>query len=211
MSYCNTSSASFVCMSPDRPSDNAYHPYNSNALCIMHYVCIFSAPMSGSSKVHALRHICIVTICNMNISTVPHMGPIFRTTFHLGIYPDQWRHSSTIVLRKPGRPDYSLPKAYRPITLLDTMAKILLSCVADDLTYIAEQNNLLPSTHFGGRPGRSTTDSLHLLTKFVTDAWASKDNFVSVLFLDVKATFPSVIVNRLLHNLRKARIPKEYI
>src|SRR6267154_3644673 len=78
MSYCNTSSASFVCMSPDRPSDNAYHPYNTNALCVMHYVCIFSAPMSGSSKVHALRHICIVTICNMNISTVVTYDSTFQ-------------------------------------------------------------------------------------------------------------------------------------
>lgn len=83
------------------------------------------------------------------------------------------------------------------------MAKILSSCVADDLTYISEQHNLLPPMHFGGRPGRSTTDSLHLLAKFVTDAWASKDNHVSILFLDVKAAFPSVIVNKLLHNLKK--------
>jgi hypothetical protein len=142
---------------------------------------------------------------------VPFLGPIFRATFTLKIYPEQWKKSSTIVLRKPGRPDYSLPKAYRPITLLDTMAKLLSSCVANDLTYIAEQHQLLPPTHFGGRPGRSTTDSLHLLTKFITDAWASKDQFVSVLFLDVKAAFPSVIVKRLLHNLRIARIPEEYI
>ncbi|KAH7919726.1 hypothetical protein BV22DRAFT_1022465, partial [Leucogyrophana mollusca] len=56
---------------------------------------------------------------------VPYLGPIFRATFTLQVYPEQWKHSATIVLRKPGRPDYSLPKAYRPITLLDTMAKIL--------------------------------------------------------------------------------------
>ncbi|KAG2360085.1 hypothetical protein BDR07DRAFT_1290669, partial [Suillus spraguei] len=53
-----------------------------------------------------------------------------------------------IAVCKPGRPDYSVPKAYRPITLLDTMAKILSSCVADDLTYIAEEHHLLPPTHF---------------------------------------------------------------
>ncbi|KAG2072431.1 hypothetical protein BDR04DRAFT_987375, partial [Suillus decipiens] len=55
---------------------------------------------------------------------------------------------STIVLYKPGRPDYSVLKAYRPIMLLDTMANILSSCVTDDLTYIAEEHNLLPSMHF---------------------------------------------------------------
>jgi len=142
---------------------------------------------------------------------VPYMAPIFRATFSLEIYPDEWKKSTTVVLRKPSRPDYSLPKAYRPITLLDTMAKILSSCVADELTYIAEQHNLLAPTHFGGRPGRTTTDSIHLLTKFITDAWASKEGFVSLLFLDVKAAFPSVVVNKLLHNLRAAGIPQEYV
>jgi hypothetical protein len=91
------------------------------------------------------------------------------------------------------------------------MAKILSSCVADDLTYLAEQHNFLPSTHFGGRPGRSTTDLLHLLTKFITDSWASKNKFISLLFLDVKAAFPSVVVSRLLHNLHKLGIPQEYM
>lgn len=129
------------------------------------------------------------------------MGPIFRATFTLGIYPEEWKKFSTIVLCKPGRPDYSLPKAYHPIMLLDTMAKILSSCVADNLVYIAEQHNLLPPTHFGGQPGRSTVDSIHLLTKFTADAWASKDNHVSMLFLDMKAAFPSIVVTRLLHNM----------
>lgn len=142
---------------------------------------------------------------------VPYMAPLFRATFTLEIYPEEWKRSSTIVLRKPGRPDYSLPKAYRPITLLDTMAKILSSCVADELIYITEQHNLLAATHFGGRPGRATTDSLHLLTKFITDAWASKEAFVSLLFLDVKAAFPSVVVAKLLHNLRAKGIPQEYV
>jgi hypothetical protein len=87
------------------------------------------------------------------------------------------------------------------------MAKILSSCVADDLTYIAEEHNLLPQTHFGGRPGRSTIDSLHLLTKFITNSWASKHDHVSLLFLNVKAAFPSIVTKRLLHNLRNAGIP----
>lgn len=43
---------------------------------------------------------------------VPFMGPIFRATFKLGIYPKSWKTSSTIVLCKPGRPDYSIPEAY---------------------------------------------------------------------------------------------------
>ena len=143
---------------------------------------------------------------------VPWMGHLFRATFELKFFPNDWLTSKTVVIRKPGRPDYSAPKAYRPIALLDTMSKILSACVAEDLTWITTQHNLLPHTHFGGLPGRSTTDSLHLLTKFVHDAWAHPtDNHVSMMFMDVKAAFPSVVPEQLFHNMRKRGIPTEYI
>jgi hypothetical protein len=91
------------------------------------------------------------------------------------------------------------------------MAKILSLCITDDITYLAEQFNLLLANHFGGRPGRSMTDSLHLLVKFITDAWASKESYVSLLLLDVKAAFPSITISRLMHNFKKARIPHKYV
>jgi hypothetical protein len=116
-----------------------------------------------------------------------------------------------IVLRKTGRPDYSVPKAYRPIMLLDTMAKLLSSCIADDLMYIAEQHGLLPATCFSRQPGRSTVDSLHILMKFITDTWALKDNHISLLFPDVKAAFLSIVMNRLLHILKRKGIPTQYV
>jgi hypothetical protein len=64
---------------------------------------------------------------------VPWLGALYRATFHLRYYPKRWQEYITIVLRKPGKPDYLNPKAYRPIALLDTMAKILSLCVAEDL------------------------------------------------------------------------------
>jgi len=142
---------------------------------------------------------------------VPWMGHLFQATFKFNVFPTEWLTSKTVVIRKPGWPDYSTPKAYRPIALLDTMSKILSACVAEGLVWITNKHNLLPSTHFRGLPGCSTTDSLHLLTKFVHDAWAHPtDHYVSLLFLDVKAAFPSVVPERLFHNMRKHGIPKQY-
>ena len=55
------------------------------------------------------------------------------------------------------------------------------------------------------------TDSLHLIMKFIHDTWAHlTDHHVSILFLDVKAAFPSVIPERLFHNMQKCGIPKQY-
>ena len=140
---------------------------------------------------------------------VSHLGPIYRATFALKVYPRQWKNSVTVVLRKPGKPDYTVPGAHRPIALLNTMAKVLSACVAENLVYMAETHNLLPENHFGCRPGRTTTDSLHYVTKYVKDAWR-KSEVVSALFLDVKSAFPSVVLGRLLHDMRRRGVPVEY-
>ncbi|KAH7918764.1 hypothetical protein BV22DRAFT_1051529 [Leucogyrophana mollusca] len=38
---------------------------------------------------------------------------------------------TTVVLCKPGKPDYSVPKVYHPIALLNTTSKLLSSIVVD--------------------------------------------------------------------------------
>jgi hypothetical protein len=50
---------------------------------------------------------------------------IFRKSVELGYYPDRWKRARTIVLQKPGKPDYTVPSMYRAISLLNTLGKIL--------------------------------------------------------------------------------------
>ena len=61
-----------------------------------------------------------------------------------------WREFIMVVLRKPGKPSYEVPKAYRPIALISTMAKVLTLIVAENLSQLVERHRLLPRTHFGG-------------------------------------------------------------
>src|SRR6266536_5717226 len=89
------------------------------------------------------------------------------------------------------------------------MAKPLSIAVNEDINHILEKHRLLPPNHFGGRPGRTTTDTIHLLVKFVQDAWRAGE-VVSALFLDVKGAFPSVDINLLTVEMRKRGIPEEY-
>jgi hypothetical protein len=95
------------------------------------------------------------------------------------------------------------------IVLSDGMARLLNSCQTNDIVTMCKIHNILPAYHFGARPGCTTTDSIHLLTKTVKDAWR-KGQVASMLFLNVKGAFPSVDINRLIHNMRKRGIPKEY-
>jgi len=125
---------------------------------------------------------------------MPHLGLLYWVTFDLGVYPSQWRDSATIVLRKPAKPDHTVPGAHCPIVLLNMVAKVLSACVAEDLIQMGVVHGILQDNHFRCHPGRTTTDSLHFAMKLVKDAWRKREE-VSTLFLEVKSTFLSVLLN----------------
>jgi ribonuclease HI len=141
---------------------------------------------------------------------VPRLLHIYRAILKLRVYYDPWREFTTVVLRKPGKPRYDIAKAHRPIALLSTVAKVLTALVADDISRLVELHQLLPPTHFGGRPGRTTTDAISYLVQRIKKAWRGSQ-VASVLFLDVEGAFPNAVTDRLIHNLRKRRIPGVYV
>ena len=115
-----------------------------------------------------------------------------------------------IVLCKAGKPAYNVAKAYRPIGLLNTLGKLFSVLEAGDLSYLAEKHDLLPATQFGGRPGRCTTDAMHLVVHKIKDAWRAK-KVASILFLDIQAAFPNTVKDHLLHDMKSRRTPTTYI
>ena len=138
-----------------------------------------------------------------------HLLYLYQAVLALEKFYDPWREFTTVVLRKPDKPNYEVPKAHRPVALISTMAKVLTALVAENISRLVEQHQLLPKTHFGGRPGRTTTDALHYLVHKIKRAWG--DNKVaSILFLDVEGAFPNAATEKLISNLRKRRIPEVY-
>ena len=75
-----------------------------------------------------------------------------------------------VVLPKGGR-DPSLPKSYRPISLLATLGKVLEAVVANTISTLVEKHQLLPSNHFGARQRRSCEQALNVLVEKMHDAW----------------------------------------
>jgi hypothetical protein len=116
---------------------------------------------------------------------------IFTASIELGFYPTQWKRALIAVLRKPGKPDYSIPGAYRPISLLNTLGKLLEAVMAKRLSYYAETHGLLPNTQFGGRPGRNTEQALLVLANAIDRAWL-KSKIVTLVAFDLKGAFNGV-------------------
>jgi hypothetical protein len=85
---------------------------------------------------------------------------LLQASLDLGYFPKAFKETTTVVLRKPGKPDYSKSKAYRPIALENTIGKVFESVIAEIMSYLTETNELLPAHHYGGRLGRSAEDAM---------------------------------------------------
>jgi hypothetical protein len=135
-----------------------------------------------------------------------HLRALAQASFNACHFPTAFKNTITVVLRKPCKPDYTKPKAYRPIALENTLGKVLESIMADLFSYIIETHGLLPPHHYGGRPGRTAEDALMMLSESIHAAWRNGD-ILSAIFMDVAGAFNNVIHKRLRDNMRKRKIP----
>ena len=84
--------------------------------------------------------------------------------------------------------DAELCDNYRPISLQNSIAKILEKMVATQLVNHLELNNLLYKHQYGFLRGKSTEHNLLHLTNKIGKA-QNEGNFVISLFLDLKKAF----------------------
>jgi hypothetical protein len=82
----------------------------------------------------------------INTSTIiaALVASIITRILNLGEMPPDFKESLTIILKKEGKSDYTLPKSYRPIALENTLAKILEKVIANKLAKLALDYSLIP-------------------------------------------------------------------
>jgi hypothetical protein len=115
-----------------------------------------------------------------------------------------------VVIPKPNKPDYSNPKVYRPIALLNCLRKVLEKLMATHLSSMSESHNLLHPDQIGGRPQRSAIDAVMAFVHNV-DMVKFRNLTSAALFLDVRGAFDNVSSDRLLHTLRHFGCPTPII
>lgn len=139
-----------------------------------------------------------------------HVKSLMEKCTQAGYHPKPWRKAIAVALKKPNKPNYSNPRAYRLITLLECLSKVLERIIAKRLTFLAGKHNLIPTSQFGGRSNSSTNDAIITFVNDVQAAW-NHSKVTTALTFDIKGYFNFVNHKRLLHELRKRRIPVEYV
>ena len=76
----------------------------------------------------------------------PWLADVAKVYFVISYYPRLRRAIIMIILRKKGKADYLFPGSYRPITLENTLSKILEKVIADRMADTAEEYALLPQS-----------------------------------------------------------------
>lgn len=141
----------------------------------------FKAPGPDDVRPVALKH--------LDSGSLKALVELYRAVINTGYTPLSWRQMNVVFLAKPGKPDYSVPKAYRPITLSNFMLKGLERLVQ---WYIQENfiKDPLPNQHaYTSRLGTDTA-----LSTFV-DALESmllRKRKVLVVSLDCSGAFDTI-------------------
>jgi hypothetical protein len=131
---------------------------------------------------------------------------LFQTSLEEGNLPTQWRKAKIIPLKKPNKGDYTAAKAWRPISLLSTLGKVLEAVIAERISNAVETLGLLPTNHFGARKRRSAEQALILLQEHIFKVWRSI-KVLSLVSFDVKGAYNGVYKERLLQRLSARGIP----
>ena len=128
------------------------------------------------------------------------------TYWRLEYFPERFKNTKTVCLRKPGKESYNQAKVWHPIALLNTTGKLIETITAARLSKVAEEAKLLPEIQIDFRKERSTESALFLMTSQVKKVW--KEGMVaSLLSLDISEVYDRVLPKILQQILERKGIP----
>lgn len=126
---------------------------------------------------------------------------IYNSIWNSGNIPGEWKKGFIIPILKPGN-DKNSTNGYRPITLLNTMAKLLEKIVNNRLIWFIEKSKILSSRQSGFRKHRSTLDNLFIINSEIQKALSTKQ-YLSMISLDISKAYDSAWRHRILMILSK--------
>jgi hypothetical protein len=131
---------------------------------------------------------------------------LYNKCLSLHYFPKIWKKGIIKIIPKPNKPDYREPDAYRPITLISVLAKVLEKLLTNRITHYLHQNSRISEKQFGFTKQKSTEDAIHSLIKFVKSAYERK-GFALIISLDINGAFNSAWWPKIINQLRVKGCP----
>ena len=130
-----------------------------------------------------------IILQNLDERTITDITDTYKWVIRTGYTPWAWRKMNVIFLRKEGKPDYSNPKAYRPITLSNFLLKALERIMQ---WYINENLVTQPlCAQHAYTQGRSTESALSEVIDFIEKS-INRGEKVLAVSLDCSGAFDRI-------------------
>jgi Reverse transcriptase (RNA-dependent DNA polymerase) len=137
-----------------------------------------------------------------------HFTSLFTTCLTVGVHP--WHDAIVVMVPKPGKPDYTEAKAYRPIALLETCRKLLEKIVTNRLLADLNSLSLLSPLQFGSHNYSSAVDrAAHLA--HLAQSTVTFGHVASAIFFDIQGFFDNLHPSCLLHTFHLLSFPPSLI
>ncbi|RXF73408.1 reverse transcriptase family protein, partial [Desulfovibrio sp. DS-1] len=132
---------------------------------------------------------------------------LFDACIRAGQFPSQWKEGRLCLIPKGGRPPND-PSAYRPIVLLNEVAKVFEKILAERLVkHLDTVEPGLAQTQFGFRRRRSTLDAFETLRSVTDEAEVQAKDTVLAVSLDIANAFNSLPHETIREGLRAHGVP----
>ena len=147
------------------------------------------------------------------MKTVIHITRLYNATLATGHFPQTLKQTLMFLIPKLNK-DTTDPSSYRPIALLDILAKILEKIISFSLRQHLENTNQLNPNWYGFRPNKSTEQIIYTSLYFL-DTFHNKRRFTASALLDVAKPFDKVwhqsLTYKLFNNYNLPHITKKLL
>ena len=130
---------------------------------------------------------------------------LFDASIKLSYIPRNWKNANVIMIPKPKKKPQDI-NSYRPISLLNTLSKLLEKVIQSRLNVWLNSNNILVDEQCGFRKNRGTKEQ-HLRLVQTCQQSFNRNQHVGVLFFDIEKAFDRVWINGLVFKLHRLKIP----
>ncbi|KAF8680610.1 hypothetical protein AX14_004530, partial [Amanita brunnescens Koide BX004] len=119
------------------------------------------------------------------------LGHMFNRIRSDGVWPTWFKQSTCVIIPKPNKLRYNVPKAFRPISLLNTIGKLLTKIIASRLQFDCLKYDILHPGQCGGVVKHATIDAGVTLASFVAESRELGLHSTACAF-DIVQFFPSL-------------------
>src|SRR2546430_14367976 len=123
--------------------------------------------------------------------------------------PDEWREAFVYPIPKPKEWECELTNT-RPITLLETVRKLMVKILNHRLSNLFAQKHILKGYQFAGIPGSFTMEPIRILNELIEDAKEKKSE-LWIVFQDMSKCYDRVNIYILEKAMLRLKLPQNFI